>query len=314
MMKMSWYLKDSITIELVAEMSLIKFSIIIPHKNTPDLLFRCVESIPDRNDLEVIIVDDFSEKKNRDIYHTFSWANNNVKVVELIESKGGGFARNVGITHVKGEWVLFADSDDFYSDSFSSFLDDNLNTQCDVIYFKAKTVEEDLSPSSKIVQMNIFIDNYLRGKSSIMDVKYGAWEPWNKMIKYDLIKENNILFDEVPAQNDAIFSLKIGMYAKSLLVSDWVLYNYVQRKDSVVHSNTREKIFSRLSVSIRQNILYRKIGYERKIFMPYYFLKYRKSIDKSILCIYVDYLYKYRVNPFEGFLNYFLYKFYCKIK
>lgn len=295
-------------------MSHIKFSIIIPHKNTPDLLLRCVESIPIRSDLEVIIVDDCSDKIVRDRFNAFSWKNKNVKVIELVESKGGGFARNIGITHVKGKWVLFADSDDYYSDSFGDFLDCNLNTQYDVIYFKAKTVEEDLSPSSKIIQMNVFIDNYLKNKFSIMDVKYGAWEPWNKMIKYDLIKNNNILFDEVPAQNDAIFSLKVGMYAKSQLVTDWSLYNYVQRKDSVIHSDTKEKIFSRLSVSIRQNILYREIGFKRKIFMPYYFLKYWKFIDKSIFCIYLDYLREYKANPFEGFFNYFIYKVFCKIR
>ncbi|WP_294590973.1 glycosyltransferase family 2 protein [uncultured Bacteroides sp.] len=295
-------------------MSHIEFSIIIPHKNTPDLLLRCVDSIPNRDDLEVIIVDDCSDKIVRDTLNNYCWKNKNVKVIGLVESKGGGFARNIGITHVKGKWVLFADSDDYYSGSFGAFLDNYLKTQCDVIYFKATTVEEDLSPSSKIVQMNVFIDKYLKNKSSIMDVKYGAWEPWNKMIKYDLIKNNNISFDEVSAQNDAIFSLKIGMYAKSQLVTDWLLYYYVQRKGSIIHSDTKEKIFSRLSVSIRQNILYREIGYKRKIFMPYYFLKYWKFVDKNIFYVYFDYLRKYKVNPFEGFFNYFLYKVFCKIR
>ena len=34
------------------------YSIIIPHHNTPDLLQRLLHSIPQRDDLEVIIVDD----------------------------------------------------------------------------------------------------------------------------------------------------------------------------------------------------------------------------------------------------------------
>ena len=38
----------------------VKYSIIIPHKNSPDLLKRCLESIPDRTDIQVVVVDDNS--------------------------------------------------------------------------------------------------------------------------------------------------------------------------------------------------------------------------------------------------------------
>lgn len=38
----------------------ISFSIIIPHHNIPDLLERCIASIPMRDDVEVIVVDDRS--------------------------------------------------------------------------------------------------------------------------------------------------------------------------------------------------------------------------------------------------------------
>ena len=41
-------------------MSNIKYSIIIPHYNTPELLLRCVTSIPERNDIQIIVVDDNS--------------------------------------------------------------------------------------------------------------------------------------------------------------------------------------------------------------------------------------------------------------
>lgn len=38
----------------------INYTIIIPHKNSSNLLLRCLKSIPDREDLEIIIVDDDS--------------------------------------------------------------------------------------------------------------------------------------------------------------------------------------------------------------------------------------------------------------
>ena len=39
------------------------FTIIIPHKNVPDLLQRCLDSIPKRDDLHIIVVDDNSDSK-----------------------------------------------------------------------------------------------------------------------------------------------------------------------------------------------------------------------------------------------------------
>ena len=42
----------------------INFSIIIPTKNIPDLLQRCLESIPQRSDIEIIVVDDIVTGKS----------------------------------------------------------------------------------------------------------------------------------------------------------------------------------------------------------------------------------------------------------
>ena len=42
---------------------MINYSFIIPHKDIPDLLRRCVASIPQRDDIEIIIVDDASDSQ-----------------------------------------------------------------------------------------------------------------------------------------------------------------------------------------------------------------------------------------------------------
>ena len=39
---------------------MINYSIIIPHKNIPNLLQRCLDSIPNREDVQIIVVDDNS--------------------------------------------------------------------------------------------------------------------------------------------------------------------------------------------------------------------------------------------------------------
>ena len=41
----------------------INYSFIIPHRNVPHLLQRCIDSIPKRDDIQIIIVDDNSDPK-----------------------------------------------------------------------------------------------------------------------------------------------------------------------------------------------------------------------------------------------------------
>lgn len=88
----------------------ISFSFIIPHKNCPDLLQRCVDSIPDRDDVQIIVVDDNSDdEKKPAIYRR----DVEIVLLDAEHSKGAGRARNEGLKHAKGKWLLFADADDY---------------------------------------------------------------------------------------------------------------------------------------------------------------------------------------------------------
>jgi glycosyltransferase involved in cell wall biosynthesis len=51
------------------------YSFIIPHKNCPDLLQRCVDSIPDRDDVQVIVVDDNSDEGKKPALETWGQLN-----------------------------------------------------------------------------------------------------------------------------------------------------------------------------------------------------------------------------------------------
>ena len=96
------------------------YTIIIPHKNCPDLLKRCVDSIPVRDDVQIIVVDDNSDEDKKP---SIERKGMEVVLLDASSSKGAGRARNVGLKHAKGKWLLFADADDYYTDNLSKFLD-----------------------------------------------------------------------------------------------------------------------------------------------------------------------------------------------
>lgn len=286
------------------------FSIIIPHKNIPDLLDRCLNSIPIRNDLEIIIVDDNSDTSIIDLKKFPGLTRPDVSIIFNTNGLGGGAARNIGINASKGKWLLFADADDTYTDSLNEFLDKHIDSPSDIVYFKANVIS---SNGRKISNMNMYIDAYLNGTGNLDDIMYGAWEPWNKLIKRSIIIDNNISYDEISSSNDKMFSLYLARCVSNIEVSDKILYNYILREGSVSHSHKSNRFENSFNTIIRQNSLYHQVGYKRKIFMPLFFIKNAKYIKFSTILKYWEYIKEYRANPFEGFITYLLFHFFKRL-
>ena len=292
---------------------MINYSIIIPHKNIPDLLQRCLDSIPRRDDIQIIIVDDNSNPQKVDFENFPGLGDPCVEVYFTKEGKGAGYARNVGLKYAKGKWLFFADSDDTYTSSFSKFLTDSKDLVADVVYFKANLINNDVSKSPFFL-MNYYITQYLYHGGALSDVKFGAWEPWNKMISRQLVVQNNILFDEIPSSNDKMFSLKVGEFAERVVVIEQYLYNYILRKNSIIHNRNSNRLFYSLSTSINQNILYKRVGYKRCVFIPFLILSNITLLTSRTFYLYLNYLCDFRINPFEGFFDFFIYQMWIRYK
>ena len=292
---------------------MMNYSIIIPHKNIPDLLQRCLDSIPRRDDIQIIIVDDNSNPQKVDFENFPGLGDPCVEVYFTKEGKGAGYARNVGLKYAKGKWLFFADSDDTYTSSFSKFLTDSKDLLADVVYFKANLINNDVSKSPFFL-MNYYITQYLYHGGALSDVKFGAWEPWNKMISRQLVVQNNILFDEIPSSNDKMFSLKVGEFAERVIVIEQYLYNYILRKNSIIHNRNSNRLFYSLSTSINQNILYKRVGYKRCVFIPFLILSNITLLTSRTFYLYLNYLCDFRINPFEGFFDFFIYQMWIRYK
>ncbi len=118
-----------------------KYSIIIPHKNTPSLLTRCVTSIPQRDDLQIVIIDDNSNPNIVD-FNNFPITNNDYTIVIFDKLGGGsGRARNIGMNKATGEKFIFADADDFFTYCFNEVLDEYKDDMSDIVYFNASSCD-----------------------------------------------------------------------------------------------------------------------------------------------------------------------------
>lgn len=246
-------------------MELINYSFIIPHKNIASLLERCLNSIPRREDIQIIVVDDNSDANKVD-FNSFPGSNDsNVEVIFTKEGRGAGYARNVGLKHAKGKWLLFADADDFFNEGFLVHTDRYLDSDNDIIYWSINSVySETLEPADRGVYINDYIMKAAQGDINSTDlVRYKFLYPSAKMIRKKLVDDNSIFFDEVPASNDTMFGVKVGANAQKVAFDTFQLYCLTLRKDSLVTSYTYRNLKSRLDVSFVLYYYLKNIGKER---------------------------------------------------
>lgn len=211
------------------------FTVIIPHKNTPNLLERLIKSIPIRDDLEIIVVDDHSDADVVDFDNFPCSDRPGITVVMNEQCHGAGHARNSALLLAKGEWILFADSDDFFNPGFNDFLNEYQNNDADIIYFNANSVDsETYEPSKRVDHLHEFLEEYHQDpQKGAMVLRYLFTEPWCKMVKRTLIEHYHITFDETIIRNDVRYSYLVGHYAKTILVDDRQLYCVTSRQNSV---------------------------------------------------------------------------------
>lgn len=107
-------------------------SLIIPVYNQEELILNALDSIPIRDDLEVIVVDDCSTDNTFNVVKSYSRLN--IKIVRLDVNSGNCTAKNRGIEEASGEWIYFLDSDDYLIlPEFDEFLD-SLDSKYDLVY------------------------------------------------------------------------------------------------------------------------------------------------------------------------------------
>lgn len=220
------------------------FSIIIPHKNIPDLLQRCLETIPIRDDLQIIIVDDNSDSSIVD-FNNFPGKGR--KHVETFFSKGEfgkgpGYARNAGLSRAKGEWIIFADSDDYFSVDFSELLDKYKQSSKEVIFFKCLRQNID-GEVNDYPLLNKPIENALtQGETD--GIVYGVPCPWGKFIKRNFLVDNDICYQEIIGGDDILFSIQVGVHLDDFLIVEDKLYCVVDRPGSLTRNTNWKSFYS----------------------------------------------------------------------
>ena len=115
-----------------------KVSIIIPVYNQEHLILRALDSIPQRDDIEIVVCDDAS--MDRTVASVSAWSRNHpnmtLKLIRNGVNRGAGFSRNECLNKCTGEYVYGLDSDDYlYATEWEKALEQLDGT--DLVYVSA---------------------------------------------------------------------------------------------------------------------------------------------------------------------------------
>ena len=120
-------------------MDKIKLSVIIPVYNQEKLVIRALESIPAREDIEIIVIDDGSIDNTWN--NLLEYRNKNISIKNIVLlynkcNKGVGYTVNKGYDNASGEYVVLLGSDDYFTNKLEKVMKELDGT--DLIYFNLK--------------------------------------------------------------------------------------------------------------------------------------------------------------------------------
>jgi glycosyltransferase involved in cell wall biosynthesis len=216
-------------------------SVICPVYNVALYLEECINSVINQSfsDWELILVDDGSTDNCDKICDEYVTKDTRISVIHK-ENGGVASARNLGMTHAKGEYVIFLDSDDLFKPNALRDLYDVAlqNTDCYIVQGAHEVMKYSSLANGQLVACDITIskiDNHRIIKKGIVfnsndyysEVLCGHMFSQNVLIRRDFLLANKIRYNESQCyMEDAAFWVNLLSFNPRCIYSGIRTYIY----------------------------------------------------------------------------------------
>lgn len=279
------------------------FSIIVPTwRGAIKYLPRLFDSIPDKEGVEIIVVDNSKDPINRDEIKS----SREIVLLHSAPERHAGGSRNDGMAVAKGKWLLFADADDYYTDDAFDIYYSMLDTDAEIVYTGMGGVYIDTGErSDRGDSYAIMVHQYCMGDIKETELRLSFGSPCCKMVSHELVDRHGLRYDEIRAGNDSYFSLTSGFYAKRITAVDAVSYIATVNRGSLTNRRDYEVTKARLYAKLHCNEFLREHGYGYRQHSVMYALVESRHYGLGKMLEFMRMIAKYHQNPFVGWKNWF---------
>ena len=189
---------------------------------------------------ELIFIDDGSTDNTNLLISEQLKKDKRIKLITLKKNTGQSNARNVGLKHAIGDYIIFLDSDDiFYPNLLKTTYELALKNKVDILIFDFECRFSN-NTSCRFYRNYLFNHPYpINEVFSPTDIRdnifsFSKGVTWNKLFKRDLIVKNNLLFLNLKIHNDCFFVYAAYVLAEKIYVTNDVLLTYIyHNKNSI---------------------------------------------------------------------------------
>ena len=212
---------------------LILTSIIMPVYNSNAYMQLSLESVLTNclKNFEIICIDDGSTDNSLKILQQYTLKDSRIKILKQ-NNQGAAAARNLGLKHANGEYVIFLDSDDYFEpDLIEQSVAKAEKFDADIVIFKAEAFDDVTGKTSALNDRISKLPEYQQKVFSYKDIPEDIFNsfltaPWNKLYRKSFLDKHGFKFQNIKRTNDLLFVCQTLVAAKRIILLDKVLVHY----------------------------------------------------------------------------------------
>ncbi len=225
-----------------------KISVIIPVYNAEKYVGRCVDSLigQSHSDCEFIFVNDGSTDSSIKILENYKNSDSRIFIINKA-NEGVSIARNTGIEAAQGDFIAFADADDFLeSDMLEKLLAAAYHYRAEIVVSNFfKTIDGALTTDTLPFADGAIIEGPEIGKTLM---PYFLREEilnqcWNKLFKRSVLTKDVRFPAGVALGEDGLFNISAFLNSERIVFIDYAGYHYEEVSGSATRDLSKHDYF-----------------------------------------------------------------------
>lgn len=204
-------------------------SVVVPVYKVENFIEQCLASITNQTykNIEVFLIDDGSPDRCSEICDNWARMDERFYVIHQ-KNKGVSAARNRAMNKIRGEYLIFIDSDDWVEPVMLERLVQEMGENIDAVfcgYNKVDEISGDLLTAVVPVDTGIVVRDV--GVAEI----FGAYSTmlWNKMFRTSILLDNPMFDERLKIGEDELWMIQNLINSRKISLINTPLYNYRSR-------------------------------------------------------------------------------------